>query len=57
MKFVTILFFGNQRLHNEIMLGGNRGCSGVMYKGFPYTYYIGRSAGKYHITSVISHMK
>ena len=37
LKCPCIPFFGNQRLHNEIMLGGNRGCSGVMYKGSSYT--------------------
>jgi len=36
LKCPCIPFFGNQRLHNEIMLGGNRGCSGVMCEGSPY---------------------
>jgi len=36
LKFPCISFFGNQGLHNEIMLGGNRGCSRVMCKGSPY---------------------
>jgi len=36
LKCPCIPFFGNQRLHNEIVLGGNRGCSGVMYEGSPY---------------------
>jgi len=38
LKCPCIPFFGNQELHNEIMLEGNRGCSGVMYKGFSYIY-------------------
>ena len=38
LKCPCILFFGNQGLHNEIMLGGNGGCSGVMCKGSPYIY-------------------
>jgi len=38
LKCPCIPFFGNQGLHNEIMLGGNRGCSGVMCEGFPYIY-------------------
>jgi len=38
LKCPCIPFFGNQGLHNEIVLGGNRGCSGVMYEGFPYIY-------------------
>ena len=45
MKFVTqcpcILvspFFGNQGLHNEIVLGGNGGRSEVMCEGSPYIY-------------------
>jgi len=36
LKCPCIPFFGNQGLHNEIVLGGNRGCSGVMCEGFPY---------------------
>jgi len=36
LKCPCIPFFGNQGLHNEIMLGGNGGCSGVMYEGSPY---------------------
>ena len=38
LKCPCILFFGNQGLHNEIMLGGNRGCSGVMCERSPYIY-------------------
>ena len=38
LKCPCISFFGNQGLHNEIMLGGNRGCSGVMCEGSPYIY-------------------
>ena len=37
LKCPCILFFGNQGLHNEIMLGGNGGHSGVMCKGSPYS--------------------
>jgi len=33
-------FFGNQGLHNEIVLGGNGECSRVMCEGFPYTLLI-----------------
>ena len=36
LKCPCIPFFGNQGLHNEIMLGGNGGCSGVMCEGSPY---------------------
>ena len=36
LKCPCIPFFGNQGLHNEIMLGGNGGHSGVMCEGFPY---------------------
>jgi len=38
LKCPCIPFFGNQGLHNEIMLGGNGGCSGVMCKRSPYIY-------------------
>jgi len=38
LKCPCIPFFGNQGLHNEIMLGGNRGHSRVMCEGFPYIY-------------------
>ena len=38
LKCPCILFFGNQGLHNEIMLGGNGGCSGVMCEGSSYIY-------------------
>jgi len=38
LKCPCIPFFGNQGLHNEIMLGGNGGHSGVMYKGSPYSF-------------------
>jgi len=31
-------FFGNQELHNEILLGGNGGCSGVMCERSPHIY-------------------
>ena len=37
LKCPCIPFFGNQGLHNEIMLGGNGGRSGVMCEGSPYT--------------------
>jgi len=36
LKCPCILFFGNQGLHNEIMLGGNREHSRVMCEGSPY---------------------
>jgi len=36
LKCPCILFFGNQGLHNEIMLGDNGGCSGVMCEGSLY---------------------
>ena len=39
LKCPCIPFFGNQGLHNEIVLGGNRGHSGVMCKGFSYMYW------------------
>jgi len=32
------LFFGNQGLHNEIVLGGNGGHSRVMCEGSPYMH-------------------
>ena len=38
LKCPCIPFFGNQGLHNEIMLGGNGGCSGVMYERSFYIY-------------------
>ena len=38
LKCPCISFFGNQGLHNEIMLGGNGGRSGVMCKRSPYIY-------------------
>jgi len=38
LKCPCIPFFGNQGLHNEIMLGGNGGCSRVMCEGSPYIY-------------------
>ena len=38
LKCPCISFFGNQGLHNEIMLGGNGGRSGVMCEGSPYTH-------------------
>ena len=38
LKCPCIPFFGNQGLHNEIILGGNRGRSGVMYEGSSYIY-------------------
>ena len=38
LKCPCIPFFGNQGLHNEIMLGGNGGRSGVMCEGSPYIY-------------------
>ena len=37
LKCPCIPFFGNQGLHNEIMLGGNGGCSGVICKGSSYS--------------------
>ena len=38
LKCPCIPFFGNQGLHNEIMLGGNGGHSRVMCEGSPYIY-------------------
>ena len=38
LKCPCIPSFGNQGLHNEIMLGGNRGHSEVMCEGSPYIY-------------------
>ena len=38
LKCPCIPFFGNQGLHNEIMLGGNGGHSGVMCEGSPYIH-------------------
>ena len=38
LKCPCIPFFGNQRLHNKIVLGGNRGRSGVMCKESSYIY-------------------
>jgi len=38
LKCPCIPSFGNQGLHNEIMLGGNRGRSRVMCEGSPYIY-------------------
>ena len=37
LKCPCIPFFGNWGLHNEIMLGGNGGRSGVMCEGSPYS--------------------
>ena len=42
LKCPCILFFGNQGLHNEIMLEGNGGHSGVMCEGSSYNRYSGR---------------
>jgi len=44
LKCPCILFFGNQGLHNEIMLGGNGGRSRVMYEGSPYIYPLSKVA-------------
>ena len=38
LKGPCIPFFGNQGLHNEIMLGGNGGRSGVMCEGSSYIH-------------------
>jgi len=38
LKCPCILFFGNQGLHNEIMLGDNGECSRVMCERSPYIY-------------------
>ena len=40
LKCPCIPFFGNQGLHNEIMLGGNGGRSGVMCERSPYIFPI-----------------
>ena len=37
LKCPCIPFFGNQGLHNEIMLEGNMGRSRVMCEGFSYS--------------------
>jgi len=44
LKCPCILFFGNQGLHNEIMLGGNGGRSGVMCEGSSYIYPLSKVA-------------
>ena len=44
LKCPCILFFGNQGLHNEIMLGGNGERSGVMYEGSSYIYPLSKVA-------------
>ena len=38
LKCPYIPFFSNQGLHNEIVLGGNGGCSEVMCEGSSYIY-------------------
>jgi len=38
LKCLCIPFFGNQGLHNEFVLEGNKGRSGVMCEGSPYIY-------------------
>jgi len=40
LKCPCIPFFGNQGLHNEIMLGGNGGRSGVMCEGSLYNFSV-----------------
>ena len=40
LKCPCIPFFGNQGLHNEIMLGGNGGRSEVMCERSPYIFPI-----------------
>ena len=60
LKCPCIPFFGNQRLHNKIVLGGNRGCSGVMCEGSPYSNYLKfffvnlSYDGKYPLNNIIS---
>jgi len=44
LKCPCILFFGNQGLHNEIMLGDNGGCSRVMCERSPYIYPLSKVA-------------
>jgi len=44
LKCPCIPFFGNQGLHNEIVLGGNEGRSGVMCERFPYIYPLSKVA-------------
>jgi len=39
LKCPCIPFFGNQRLHNEIMLGGNGGAALGLYVRGPLTRY------------------
>ena len=38
LKCPCIPFFGNQGLHNKIVLGGNGGRSGIMCEGSLYIY-------------------
>jgi len=40
LKCPCIPFFGNQGLHNKIVLGGNKGCSGVICEGSPYKHIL-----------------
>ena len=44
LKCPCIPSFGNQGLHNEIMLGSNRGRSEVMYEGSLYIYPLSKIA-------------
>jgi len=44
LKCPCIPFFGNQGLHNEIVLGGNRGHSGVMCERSSYIYPLSKIA-------------
>ena len=44
LKCPCIPFFGNQGLHNEIALGGNRGHSGVMCERSSYIYPLSKVA-------------
>ena len=44
LKCPCIPFFGNQGLHNEIVLGDNGRCSGVMCEGSSYIYPLSKVA-------------
>ena len=44
LKCPCVPFFGNQGLHNEIMLGGNGRRSGVMCEGSSYIYPLSKVA-------------
>ena len=55
LKCPCIPFFGNQGLHNEIMLGGNGGRSGVICEESPYTLF--HSSPSLILTLLNSHLR